>query len=47
VDDNSVGQLVVRGMLLRLGYRVKTVDSSLAALAALRGTLRRRLVGYA
>ncbi|WP_321365832.1 hybrid sensor histidine kinase/response regulator [Pseudomonas extremaustralis] len=37
VDDNSVGQLVVRGMLLRLGYRVKTVDSSMAALAALRG----------
>jgi Signal transduction histidine kinase len=37
VDDNSVGQLVVRGMLLKLGYRVKTVDSGLAALAALKG----------
>jgi signal transduction histidine kinase/CheY-like chemotaxis protein len=37
VDDNSVGQLVVRGMLLKLGYRVKTVDSGLAALAALQG----------
>ncbi len=36
VDDNSVGQLVVRGMLLKLGYRVKTVDSAPAALAALR-----------
>ncbi len=37
VDDNSVGQLVVRGMLLKLGYRVKTVDSGPAALAALQG----------
>jgi len=35
VDDNSVGQLVVRGMLLKLGYRVKTVDSGPTALAAL------------
>ncbi|KAF1011505.1 MAG: Autoinducer 2 sensor kinase/phosphatase LuxQ [Pseudomonas fluorescens] len=32
VDDNSVAQLVVRGMLLKLGYRVKTVDSGPAAL---------------
>lgn len=37
VDDNSVGQLVVRGMLLKLGYRVKTVDSGPAALAAVQG----------
>ena len=35
VDDNSVGQLVVRGMLLKLGYRVKTVDSGPGALEAL------------
>ncbi len=35
VDDNSVGQLAVRGMLLKLGYRVKTVDSGPTALAAL------------
>jgi len=35
VDDNSVAQLVVRGMLLKLGYRVKTVDSGPAALALL------------
>ena len=35
VDDNSVGQLVVRGMLLKLGYRVKTVDSGPSALGAL------------
>ena len=32
VDDNSVGQLAVRGMLLKLGYRVKTVDNGPAAL---------------
>ncbi len=37
VDDHSVGQLVVRGMLLKLGYRVKTVESGPAALAALQG----------
>ncbi|WP_339471393.1 hybrid sensor histidine kinase/response regulator [Pseudomonas sp. EL_65y_Pfl1_R83] len=37
VDDNSVGQLVVRGMLLKLGYRVKSVDSGPNALAALQG----------
>jgi CheY-like chemotaxis protein len=35
VDDNSVAQLVVRGMLLKLGYRVKTVDNGPAALALL------------
>ena len=37
VDDNSVGQLAVRGMLLKLGYRVKNVDSGPSALAALQG----------
>ncbi|RUQ46565.1 response regulator, partial [Corynebacterium pseudodiphtheriticum] len=35
VDDNSVGQLAVRGMLLKLGYRVKTADSGASALALL------------
>ncbi|MCJ7956275.1 MAG: ATP-binding protein [Pseudomonas sp.] len=35
VDDNSVGQLAVRGMLLKLGYRVKTVDNGSSALAML------------
>jgi len=35
VDDNSVAQWVVRGMLLKLGYRVKTVDSGPAAMALL------------
>jgi signal transduction histidine kinase/CheY-like chemotaxis protein len=37
VDDNSVGQLAVRGMLLKLGYRVKTVDNGPTALAQLQG----------
>jgi signal transduction histidine kinase len=32
VDDNSVNQLVMRGMLLKLGFRVRTADSSSAAL---------------
>ncbi|AZF07494.1 hybrid sensor histidine kinase/response regulator [Pseudomonas sp. R5-89-07] len=35
VDDNSVAQLAVRGMLLKLGYRVKAVDGGPAALATL------------
>ncbi|MGR3888601.1 hybrid sensor histidine kinase/response regulator [Pseudomonas sp. 1152_12] len=35
VDDNSVGHLAVRGMLLKLGYRVKTVDNGASALAQL------------
>ncbi|CRM61868.1 MULTISPECIES: hybrid sensor histidine kinase/response regulator [Pseudomonas] len=35
VDDNSVVQLAVRGMLLKLGYRVKAVDGGPAALTAL------------
>lgn len=37
VDENSVGQLAVRGMLLKLGYRVKAVDNGPAALAQLQG----------
>ncbi len=37
VDSNSVGQWLVRGMLLKLGYRVKTADSGPSALAALEG----------
>ncbi|AZE91425.1 hybrid sensor histidine kinase/response regulator [Pseudomonas orientalis] len=35
VDDNSVVQLAVRGMLLKLGYRVKAVDGGPAALTTL------------
>ncbi|NMX65933.1 response regulator [Pseudomonas sp. WS 5111] len=35
VDDNSVSQLVLRGMLLKLGYRVKVADSGPVALAML------------
>jgi len=34
-DDNNIDQLVMRGMLLKLGYRVRTVDSGRAALDAL------------
>jgi signal transduction histidine kinase/CheY-like chemotaxis protein len=32
VDDNSINQLVMRGMLLKLGFRVRSADSSVAAL---------------
>ncbi|MBB3242765.1 signal transduction histidine kinase/CheY-like chemotaxis protein [Pseudomonas sp. Tn43] len=32
VDDNSINQLVMRGMLLKLGFRVCTADSGAAAL---------------
>ncbi|MDD0996571.1 ATP-binding protein [Pseudomonas sp. TNT2022 ID1044] len=32
VDDNKVNQLVMRGMLLKLGFRVRTADSASAAL---------------
>ncbi|AWY41354.1 response regulator [Pseudomonas putida] len=32
VDDNSINQLVMRGMLLKLGFRVRTADNSSAAL---------------
>jgi signal transduction histidine kinase/CheY-like chemotaxis protein len=34
-DDNNIDQLVMRGMLLKLGYRVRTVDSGRAALEVL------------
>ncbi|WP_191486316.1 hybrid sensor histidine kinase/response regulator [Pseudomonas sp. FEN] len=37
VDDNSVSQLVVRGMLLKLGYRVFTASDARAALDVLHG----------
>ncbi|POA17318.1 hybrid sensor histidine kinase/response regulator [Pseudomonas sp. FW300-N1A1] len=36
IDDNSINQLVMRGMLLKLGYRVRSVDSVQAALDSLR-----------
>ncbi|VVP92046.1 hybrid sensor histidine kinase/response regulator [Pseudomonas fluorescens] len=32
IDDNSLNQLVMRGMLLKLGFRVRTADNSSAAL---------------
>ncbi|AZC25881.1 MULTISPECIES: 7TM diverse intracellular signaling domain-containing protein [Pseudomonas] len=35
VDDNDVNQLVLRGMLLKLGYRVRTVAGPTDALQAL------------
>src|SRR5450830_220059 len=37
VDDNTVSQLVVRGMLLKLGYRVFTAVDARAALDVLHG----------
>lgn len=36
-DDNNIDQLVMRGMLLKLGYRVRTADSGRAALDLLHG----------
>jgi CheY-like chemotaxis protein len=36
VDDNGINQLVVRGMLLKLGYRVRTADSGRLTLELLR-----------
>jgi signal transduction histidine kinase len=36
IENERVDQLVTRGMLLRLGYHVRTVDSETAALAVLR-----------
>ena len=36
VDDDGINQLVLRGMLLKLGYRVRTADNRLAALTLLR-----------
>lgn len=35
VDDNSVNQLVMRGMLLKLGFRVRTADNGATALDCL------------
>jgi len=35
VDDNSINQLVIRGMLLKLGYRVRTADDGIIALELL------------
>jgi len=35
VDDNSINQLVMRGMLLKLGFRVRTADNGGAALEIL------------
>ncbi|AZZ78472.1 MULTISPECIES: hybrid sensor histidine kinase/response regulator [unclassified Pseudomonas] len=35
VDDNSINQLVMRGMLLKLGFRVRTADNGAAALDCL------------
>lgn len=36
VEDNAINQLVTRGMLLKLGYRVRTADNGAEALALLR-----------
>ncbi len=36
VEDNAINQLVTRGMLLKLGYRVRTADNGLEALELLR-----------
>jgi signal transduction histidine kinase len=36
VEDNSINQLVLRGMLLKLGYQVRCVDNGAAALDLLR-----------
>ncbi|MHA6495248.1 hybrid sensor histidine kinase/response regulator [Pseudomonas borbori] len=37
VEDNAINQLVTRGMLLKLGYRVRTADNGAQALELLRG----------
>lgn len=36
VEDNAINQLVTRGMLLKLGYRVRTADNGAEALELLR-----------
>lgn len=36
VEDNAINQLVTRGMLLKLGYRVRTADNGTEALEMLR-----------
>jgi signal transduction histidine kinase/CheY-like chemotaxis protein len=35
IDDRSINQLVLRGMLLKLGYRVRTAENDVVALAML------------
>ncbi|MNL33648.1 Autoinducer 2 sensor kinase/phosphatase LuxQ [compost metagenome] len=35
VDDNNINQLVMRGMLLKLGFRVRTADTGSSALGFL------------
>lgn len=37
VDDNDINQLLMRGMLLKLGFRVRTADDGAAALDLLAG----------
>ncbi|MBU1330730.1 MAG: response regulator [Gammaproteobacteria bacterium] len=39
VEDNAINQLVIRGMLLKLGYRVRTADNGAQALELLRREL--------
>ncbi|WP_444437532.1 7TM diverse intracellular signaling domain-containing protein [Pseudomonas sp. A6] len=36
VEDNAINQLVIRGMLLKLGYRVRTADNGSEAIDLLR-----------
>ncbi len=36
IDDSNINQLVIRGMLLKLGYRVRTAEDVVGALALLR-----------
>jgi signal transduction histidine kinase/CheY-like chemotaxis protein len=36
VEDNAINQLVIRGMLLKLGYQVRTADNGAEALDVLR-----------
>jgi CheY-like chemotaxis protein len=36
VEDHAINQLVLRGMLLKLGYRVRTADNGAQALELLR-----------
>ncbi len=36
VEDNAINQLVTRGMLLKLGYQVRTADNGAEALEVLR-----------
>lgn len=35
VEDNAINQLVTRGMLLKLGYQVRTADNGMEALEVL------------